>query len=70
MICIKGRIGSQNTRVFRELSPYSNRGKRIGTHISVYEERERYIIEYTCVINKEKRRKVLLRHKACFFLRI
>ena len=35
------------------VSPYSNRGERIEVHISVYEERE--IIEYICVINKEKR---------------
>ncbi len=39
------------------LSPYSNRGERIGAHISVYEERESEIIKYTCVINKEKRKK-------------
>ena len=39
------------------LSPYSNRGERIGALISVYEERERAIIKYTCVINKEKRKK-------------
>jgi hypothetical protein len=39
------------------LSPYSNRGERIGARISVYEEREREIIEYTCVENKEKRKK-------------
>jgi len=36
------------------LSPYSNRGERIGARISVYEEREREIIEYTCVVYKEK----------------
>ena len=51
-----------------KVTPYSNRGERIGTHISVYEERERVIIEYTCVINKEKRRKVLLRPDDCFFV--
>jgi hypothetical protein len=39
------------------LSPYSNRGERIGAHISVYEEREREIIKYTCFINKEKRKR-------------
>jgi hypothetical protein len=32
------------------LSPYSNRGERIGARISVYEEREREIIEYTCAM--------------------
>ena len=48
------------------VSPYSNRGERIGTHISVYEERE--IIEYICVINKEKRGEVLLRPDDCYFL--
>jgi hypothetical protein len=35
------------------LSPYSNREERIGARISVYEEREREIIEYTCVILKK-----------------
>jgi len=39
------------------LSPYSNRGERIGARISVYEEREREKINYTCVINKEKRKR-------------
>jgi hypothetical protein len=39
------------------LRPYTNRGERIWAHISVYEEREREKIEYTCVINKEKRRR-------------
>ena len=52
-----------------KVSPYFNRGERIGDHIPVYEEREREMIEYTCVINKEKRRKVLLRPDACFFLK-
>ena len=50
-----------------KVSPYSNRGERIGAHVSEY-EREREIIEYTYVINKEKRRKVLLRPDSCFFL--
>jgi hypothetical protein len=39
--------------------PYSNRGKRIGDRISIYEERKRKkkkkVIEYTCVICKNKR---------------
>jgi hypothetical protein len=39
------------------LSPYSNRGERIGARISVYEEREREMIKYTCDTNKEKRQK-------------
>jgi hypothetical protein len=39
------------------LWPYSNRGERIGAHISVYEEREKKIIKYTCVTNKEKRKR-------------
>jgi hypothetical protein len=39
------------------LSPYSNRGERIGARISVYEERDREIIKYTCVINTEKRKR-------------
>ena len=39
------------------LSPYSNRGERIGTRISMYEEREREIIKYTCVINKDTKKK-------------
>jgi hypothetical protein len=42
------------------LRSYSNRGERFGAHISVYEEREREIVKYTCVINKEKEREVLL----------
>jgi hypothetical protein len=38
------------------LSPYSNRGKENrGPHISVCGERE--IIKYTCIINKEKRKR-------------
>ena len=45
---------------FPDTEPYSNREERIGARISVYEEREREIREYTCVINKEKRGKVLL----------
>jgi hypothetical protein len=51
------------------LSPYSDRGERIGARVSVYEDREIYIIEYTYVINKEKKRKVLLRPWAWFFLK-
>ena len=38
--------------------PYSDRGKKIGAHISIYEERNRKkkkVIEYTCVICKKKR---------------
>ncbi len=45
------------------LSPYSNRGERIGARIPVYEEREKAIIKYTYVIDKDKwkKKKVLLR---------
>ncbi len=39
------------------MSPYSNRGERIGARFSVYEERERERIKYTCVIDKEKRKR-------------
>jgi hypothetical protein len=53
-----------------ELSPYSNRGERIVTHISVYEEREGKKIEYACVINKEKEKKILLRPETCFLREI
>jgi hypothetical protein len=35
------------------LSPYSNRGVRIGARISVSEEREREILEYTYAIWKK-----------------
>jgi hypothetical protein len=50
------------------LTPHSKRGKRIGTSISVYEERRREIIQYTCLINKEIEREVLLRSQAYFSL--
>jgi hypothetical protein len=44
------------------LSPYSNRGERIGAHISMYQDRERELLKYTCVIIKDKEKKrVLLR---------
>ena len=42
------------------LSPYSNQGERIGAHTSMYEEREREIIKYTCVINKDTKKVLLL----------
>jgi hypothetical protein len=32
------------------LSPYSDRGEIIGSRISVYEERERYIMENTILV--------------------
>jgi hypothetical protein len=41
------------------LSPYFNRGERIGVHTSVYEEREREMIKYTRVINKREREVIL-----------
>jgi hypothetical protein len=40
------------------LSPYSNREERIGdTYQCVRREREREIIKYTCLTNKEKRKR-------------
>jgi hypothetical protein len=42
---------------FPDTVPYSNREERIGARISVYEEREREIIEYTCVKIKKREEK-------------
>ena len=36
------------------LNPYSNRGERIGVHISMYEERDREIIEYVLYLRPEQ----------------
>ena len=55
MIIYRKGIGSLNTELSEVLGPYSNRGERIGSRISLCVEREREIIKYTCVIKEREK---------------